>query len=76
MRGLIVSPQSFASQMAWLKRLGYQGLSMPHLVPYLRGEKTGKVVGISFDDGYANNLDYALPRPCHKRFFSHLLCGE
>ena len=61
MRGLIVSPQSFASQMAWLKRLGYQGLSMPHLVPYLRGEKTGKVVGISFDDGYANNLDYALP---------------
>ena len=61
MRGLVVSPSRFASQMAWLKRLGYQGLSMPKLLPYLRGEKMGKVVGITFDDGYVNNLDYALP---------------
>ena len=60
-RGLVVSPSRFASQIAWLKRLGYQGLSMPKLLPYLRGEKTGKVVGITFDDGYVNNLDCALP---------------
>ncbi|MDP2817112.1 MAG: polysaccharide deacetylase family protein [Polaromonas sp.] len=60
-RSLYVSPQSFARQMALLKLLGYQGLSMAALLPYLRGEKSGKVVGITFDDGYQNNLSHALP---------------
>ncbi len=60
-RGLYVSPAAFARQMALLKILGYQGLSMTELQPYLRGEKTGKVVGITFDDGYLNNLTNALP---------------
>ncbi len=60
-RSLYVSPQSFSRQMALLKLLGYQGLSMGALLPYLRGEKTGKVVGITFDDGYRNNLSHALP---------------
>jgi peptidoglycan/xylan/chitin deacetylase (PgdA/CDA1 family) len=60
-RGLYVSPAAFARQMALLKILGYQGLSMTDLQPYLRGEKTGKIVGITFDDGYLNNLSNALP---------------
>jgi peptidoglycan/xylan/chitin deacetylase (PgdA/CDA1 family) len=60
-RGLYVAPAAFARQMAMLKLLGYQGLSMSALLPYLRGEKTGKVVGITFDDGYLNNLTQALP---------------
>lgn len=60
-RGLYVSPAAFARQMALLKLLGYQGLSMTDLQPYLTGEKTGKVVGITFDDGYLNNLSHALP---------------
>ena len=60
-RGLYVSPAAFARQMAWLKRLGYTGLSMSGLLPYLRGELSGKVVGITFDDGYRNNLSHALP---------------
>ena len=34
---------------------------MSALQPYLLGEKTGKVVGITFDDGYENNLLNALP---------------
>ncbi len=60
-RGLYVSPAAFARQMALLKILGFQGLSMTDLQPYLCGEKIGKVVGITFDDGYLNNLTNALP---------------
>jgi peptidoglycan/xylan/chitin deacetylase (PgdA/CDA1 family) len=47
--------------MACLRFLGYRGLSMSGLLPYLSGKKTGKVVGITFDDGYLNNLIHALP---------------
>jgi peptidoglycan/xylan/chitin deacetylase (PgdA/CDA1 family) len=60
-RSLYVSPQAFARQMLFLSFLGYRGLSMPALMPYLKGELTGKVVGITFDDGYLNNLTNALP---------------
>jgi peptidoglycan/xylan/chitin deacetylase (PgdA/CDA1 family) len=61
LRGLVVSPASFARQMGLLRLLGYRGLSMRDLEPYLKGEKQGKVVGITFDDGYRNNLQHALP---------------
>jgi peptidoglycan/xylan/chitin deacetylase (PgdA/CDA1 family) len=70
LRGLVVSPSSFARQMTLLKMLGYRGLSMSDLMPYLRGEKQGKVVGITFDDGYVNNLEYALPVLRHCGFTS------
>lgn len=60
-RSLYVAPAAFARQMAFLKLLGYTGLSMRDLQPYLLGEKQGKVVGITFDDGYLNNLTHALP---------------
>ncbi|MDP3617389.1 MAG: polysaccharide deacetylase family protein, partial [Rhodoferax sp.] len=60
-RSLYVSPGAFSRQMALLSRLGYRGLSLSALMPYLSGERSGKVVGISFDDGYLNNLTNALP---------------
>lgn len=60
-RSLYVSPGAFTRQMNFLKLLGYTGLSMSGLRPYLCGERTGKVVGITFDDGYLNNLTHALP---------------
>jgi len=34
---------------------------MRELMPYIRGEKEGRVVGVTFDDGYQNNLTHALP---------------
>jgi peptidoglycan/xylan/chitin deacetylase (PgdA/CDA1 family) len=61
MRSLWVTPSSFSTQMRWLARLGYRGLAMSELMPYLRGEKKGKVVGITLDDGYQSNVSHALP---------------
>ncbi|MDB5884776.1 MAG: polysaccharide deacetylase [Polaromonas sp.] len=69
-RSLYVAPGAFARQMAWLARLGYLGLSMSALKPYLLGEKQGKVVGITFDDGYLNNLAHALPALTRQGFSS------
>jgi len=60
-RDLVLPPAQFARQMRALKLIGYRGLSMRDLQPYLRGEKTGRVVGITFDDGYLNNFEHALP---------------
>lgn len=69
-RSLCVSSAAFARQMAMLRMLGYTGLSMTALQPYLRGERDGKVFGITFDDGYQNNLTNALPVLQRNRFSS------
>ncbi|MDA8755365.1 polysaccharide deacetylase family protein [Candidatus Pseudothioglobus singularis] len=61
MRSLHVPPRRFEMQMKLLNILGYKGLSMTALRPYLDGKKNGKVVGITFDDGYQNNLLNAAP---------------
>lgn len=61
LRGATVHPQRFANQMRLLKMLGYTGVSMRDALPYLRGEKQGKVVAITFDDGYVNVLENAMP---------------
>jgi peptidoglycan/xylan/chitin deacetylase (PgdA/CDA1 family) len=47
--------------MLLLKLLGYKGLSMSAAMPYLRGEKNGRVAVITFDDGYLDTLELALP---------------
>lgn len=59
-RSLTVHPASFRRQMRWLRRLGYRGLAMRDILPYVRGERQGKVVGITFDDGYRNVYRNAL----------------
>ena len=61
MRSLHVHPKKFQFQMRLLKLFGYKALSMSDLKPYLIGKKTGKVVGLTFDDGYKNNYVNALP---------------
>lgn len=60
-RGLTVDAGAFRRQMSWMRRLGYRGVSMRDLMPYLRGERTGKVFGITFDDGYRNVHRNAMP---------------
>lgn len=58
---LRITQAQFARQMALVRAMGYLGLSMGELKPYLTGEKTGRVVGITMDDGYLSNLELALP---------------
>lgn len=60
-RGLNVKAGAFARQLRLLKALGWQGLSMGALEPYLRGERSGKVFGITLDDGYVETATEALP---------------
>lgn len=60
-RSLSVAPTVFARHMGWLRALGWRGLSMRDLAPYLAGERTGRVFGLTFDDGYRNVARHALP---------------
>ena len=60
-RHLTLPPRRLALQLGALRALGWQGLSMRELLPYQVGHKHGKVFGITFDDGYLNNVEHALP---------------
>jgi peptidoglycan/xylan/chitin deacetylase (PgdA/CDA1 family) len=60
-RELVMPPRKLGLQLATLRAAGWRGLSLRELAPYLRKEKKGKVFGITFDDGYENNLTCALP---------------
>jgi peptidoglycan/xylan/chitin deacetylase (PgdA/CDA1 family) len=58
---LCVTPSRFAEQMAWLKRHGLRGVGIGTLVDAMRAGRARGLVGITFDDGYVNVLEAALP---------------
>jgi peptidoglycan/xylan/chitin deacetylase (PgdA/CDA1 family) len=60
-RGLYLGLDKFRSHLRSLRRRGYRGISMDEGLPYLRGEKDGRVAIITFDDGYVDNLELAMP---------------
>lgn len=56
-----VSPDRLAAQLRWLRHQGLRGVSMRHLMDACaRGEERG-LVGLTFDDGYRDFVDLALP---------------
>lgn len=59
----VISPARFAEQMEYLHRNGYQTLSLSELEAYLGGrlELSAKPVVITFDDGYRDTYEIALP---------------
>ena len=58
---LCVTPRRFAEQMAALQRLGLRGTGIGTLVDAMRAGRQRGLVGITFDDGYVNVLEAALP---------------
>jgi peptidoglycan/xylan/chitin deacetylase (PgdA/CDA1 family) len=58
---LCVTPERFASQLAWLQRRGLRGVGIGALVDAMRSGRHRGLVGISFDDGYASLLESAVP---------------
>ncbi len=60
---LTVSPQRFERQMRWLDRRGYTGIRPSDWARWRRDGKglPDKPVLVTFDDGYADLADYALP---------------
>jgi peptidoglycan/xylan/chitin deacetylase (PgdA/CDA1 family) len=58
---LCVTPRRFAQQMAVLQRLGLRGVGMGTLVDAIRAGRSRGLVGITFDDGYVNVLEAAVP---------------
>lgn len=58
---ITVSPDRLDRQLGWLRRRGLRGVSMADLLAArARGEGKG-LVGLTFDDGYADFTDNALP---------------
>jgi peptidoglycan/xylan/chitin deacetylase (PgdA/CDA1 family) len=68
LHSLYVSPRRFAAQMRALRRMGVRGLSLSAAMPYLRGERSGRVAVLTLDDGYADNVENALPVLTHHGF--------
>ena len=58
---LFVTPSRFAEQMTWLKRRGLRGVGIGTLIDAMRAGRESGLVGVTFDDGYVNVLDNAVP---------------
>ncbi|MFF8590619.1 polysaccharide deacetylase family protein [Streptomyces sp. NPDC015220] len=56
-----VTPERLERQLSWLRRRGLRGVSMTELLAArARGEDRG-LIGLTFDDGYADFVTSALP---------------
>ena len=74
MRSLHVKPRAFALQMWMLKALGYRGCSVSEVVTAFNNNSSEKLVGLTFDDGYANFYHNALPILRKFKFSATVYC--
>jgi peptidoglycan/xylan/chitin deacetylase (PgdA/CDA1 family) len=63
LRYMSVNPRAFAAQMRWLKARGYEAITLDQWFDWLDCAKPlpRKPVIITFDDGFRDNLQNALP---------------
>jgi len=59
--GIGVRPSRFEQQLRWLRRRGRTGTSVSQLLAARQRFDARRLVGLSFDDGYADFTEYALP---------------
>ena len=66
---LTVTPEDFAAQLDWLQAHGYQTITLPELMAALYDGYTlpPHPIILSFDDGYADNAQYAAPALLQRR---------
>ena len=58
---LYVAPARFRTYVRLLARLGYRGVSMGEMARLRLDAGADKLVAFTFDDGYADNIEEALP---------------
>src|SRR2546427_545976 len=65
-----VSPKAFSTQMRWLRVVGYHPISFEVWLEYRSGRTTlpPRPVIITFDDGYQDCFNYAVPILLAHRF--------
>ncbi|MEV6011813.1 polysaccharide deacetylase family protein [Streptomyces sp. NPDC051976] len=56
-----VSPDRLGRQLAWLRRRGLTGVGVGELLRARAEGAAARLVGLTFDDGYADFLDLAVP---------------
>src|SRR5262245_1284756 len=58
-----VTPKAFAAQMAWLALSGYVPITLDNLLEYRNGRAAlpSRPIIITFDDGFQNIVEYAVP---------------
>jgi peptidoglycan/xylan/chitin deacetylase (PgdA/CDA1 family) len=59
--GLCVPPAQFEAQMAWLTEHGLRGVGISELIAAWHAGRAAGLVGLTFDDGYVNVMENALP---------------
>jgi peptidoglycan/xylan/chitin deacetylase (PgdA/CDA1 family) len=56
-----VTPDRLRRQLAWLRRRGLTGVGVGELLRAHAAGRAGRLVGLTFDDGYADFLEHAVP---------------
>lgn len=59
--GVTVAPDRLDAQLGWLRRRGLRGVSVAELLAARARGEGGDLVGLTFDDGYADFVTHALP---------------